>query len=43
MIAVWRNGFNGEKPNLNKKVTQLTHSKLDIKHKKSLNKKKKKK
>ena len=38
MIAVWRNGFSGEKPNLNKKIAQLTHSELDIKHKKSLKK-----
>ena len=38
MIAVQRNGFNSEKPNLNKKIVQLTHSELDIKNKKSLKK-----
>ena len=39
LAGVWRNGFNSEKPKLNKKIIQLTHSELDIKHKKSLNKK----
>ena len=39
LAGVWRNGFNREKPNLNKKIIQLTHSELDIKHKQSLNKK----
>ena len=38
MTAVQRNGFNSEKPNLNKKIVQLTHSELDIKNKKSLKK-----
>ena len=40
MIAVLRNGLNREKTNLNKKIVQLTHSELDIKHKKSHNKNK---
>ena len=39
LAGVWRNGFNREKSNLNKKIIQLTHSELDIKHKQSLNKK----
>ena len=34
------NGFNSEKRNLNKKIVQPTHSELDVKNKKSLNKKK---
>ena len=40
MIAVLRNGLNREKTNLNKKIVQLTHSELDIKHKNSHNKNK---
>ena len=39
MIAVQRRGFNNDKPNLNKKIVQLTYSELQIKYKKSLNKK----
>ena len=34
------NGFNSETRNLNKKIVQLTHSELDVKNKKPLNKKK---
>ena len=40
MIPVQMNGFNSEKRNLNKKIVQPTHSELDVKNKKSLNKKK---
>ena len=38
MTAIQRNGFNSDEPNMNKKLVQLIHSELDIKHKKSLNK-----
>ena len=29
MVALQMNGFNGEKPNFQKKIAQLTHSELE--------------
>ena len=37
MVALQMNGFNGEKPNFQKKIAQLTHSELE---KQKCNKKK---
>ena len=43
MIAVWRNSFKSEKPNLKKEnILQQTHSKWDINHKKYFSNKKRK-